>query len=168
MWALRCVFCFVNAKINWTNIPIYTSLLNLVNIKSFELFWLSSVDDIARFLCLANIFYSLKSEMKFCCQVEVFSWVSPWQCLPERDAESATPLSLSSSLSLLFALLFFFTVSEGPSQGIPPKRDKEIIFHQMWFILYVITISATRCLYNSSKSHAWLSCSRECQKYSQA
>lgn len=82
----------------------------------------------------------------------MFSWVSPWQCLPERDAESTTPLSLSSSsLSLLFSLLFLLTVSEGPSQGTPPKRDRVIIFHQKWLILYVTTSPATRCQYNSIK-----------------
>lgn len=52
---------------------------------------------------------------------------------------------------------------------VPHLREiGSIFFNQNWFILYVNPSPATRCHYNSSKSHAWLSCSRECQKYSQA
>lgn len=127
MWALRCVFCFVNAKINWTNIPIYMSLLNLVNIN-FELFWLSSVDDISHNCFVLLIYFTVWSlRWNFVVRMKCFLG-SPHGSVFLREMLSPPHLSHSPLPCPFFSLSSSFLQFLKALPRVPHLRERGKLF----------------------------------------
>lgn len=125
------MFSAVNVKVNGANIPTCMFVLNLVTIESFESFWLSSVADITRLLCLVNILYSLKSEVIFPVRMKCFH-LSPH--------EYDFPRQMLNPPHLCRALLLpcpFFSLSSSYLHFLkalprsPHLHRQEIMFHQI-------------------------------------
>lgn len=127
MWAVRCLFSAVNGA----NIHTCMYILNLVTIESFESFWLSTVADITRLLCLANILYSLKSGVIFPVRVKCFL-LSPHECDFLRET-----LNLPHLCRALLPHCPFFSLSSSFLHFLqalprtPHLHRQEIMFPQM-------------------------------------